>query len=30
VDCFLPCFRQWLIICLLLAFLPFQALFIES
>jgi hypothetical protein len=30
VTCYLPCFREWLIICLLLAFLPFQYLFTNS
>jgi hypothetical protein len=30
VDCYLPFFRQQLIICLLLALLPFQPLFTES
>jgi hypothetical protein len=30
VDRYLPCFRQWLITCLLSALLPFQPLFTES
>jgi hypothetical protein len=30
VVCYLPYFRQWLITCLLLAFLLFQPLFTDS
>jgi hypothetical protein len=30
VVCYLPCFRQWLITHLLLAFLPFQSLFTDG
>jgi hypothetical protein len=30
VICYLPCFRDWLIACLLLACLPFQFLFTDS
>jgi hypothetical protein len=29
VICYLPCFREWLITRLLLAFLPFQHLFTD-